>query len=211
MPAQRKPVRDDVRRGGQLAKIHIAKSWAVKTLGMSGGDYRALVGDVMSETGDACPAGEKPSARFLSDRGRVTLLARFRGLGWPDPKGHLYDRPAEPTTPARRTGKTNGRYLVADGPLMIVQAQADYLAHLEDLAEWTPDPSRLLGFIQRQIGKPSMVGSLTRAEATVILTGLEYVVGIKNPRTKNQQARWGKVAEEERERARARREAEAGA
>ena len=49
MAAQRKPTRDDARRGGQLAKIHIAKSWAVKTLGMAGGDYRALVGDVMSE------------------------------------------------------------------------------------------------------------------------------------------------------------------
>ncbi len=211
MAAQRKPTRDDARRGGQLAKIHIAKSWAVKTLGMAGGDYRALVGDVMSEVGDTCPPGENPSARFLSDRGRVTLLARFRGLGWPDPKGDLYDRPAAPAGPGRRKGKTNGRYLVSGARGMIVQAQADYLAHLEDLADWTSDPKRLIGFIERQVSKPSMVTSLTRAEATVILTGLEYVVGIKNPRTKNQQARWGKVAEEERERARARRAAEAGA
>ena len=211
MSAQRTPARNDARRGAQLAKIHIAKKWAVETLGMTGGDYRALVGDVMSEVGDLLPPGEKPSARFLSDLGRTTLLARFRGLGWPDPKGERHDRPAEPRGPARRKGRTNGRYPVSGARGMIVQAQADYLAHLEDLADWTDDPKRLIGFIERQTGKLTMVAALSRSEATVILTGLEYVVGIKNPKTKNQHARWGKVAEEERERARARRQRGAGA
>lgn len=200
----------DARRNAHLAKIHIAKKWAAKHVAMTDDHYKSMVGTVMSEAGDRLPAGEDPSAKWLSELGRVTLLRRFRGLGWPDPFVDADDVEPAPG-PRRQKGRTNGRYPVPGKRGMISQRAADYLAHLKDLADWTDDAKRLLGFIERQVGKPSMVASLTRAEATVIITGMEYVVGIKDPKTKNQRARWGKVAQEERDRTARQRQAQRAA
>lgn len=207
MSARRKPqAHDDGRRNADLARIHIAKKWATGALGMADGDYRALLADVMSEAGDVLPAGERPSARWLSAPGRRAVLRRFAGLGWPD-AGRAERQIEESAPPRRQKGRTNGRYPVPSRGNMVSQPAADYLAHLEDLLDWTDDSSRLLGFISRQLDKPSMVASLTRAEATIVITGLEYVTGLKNPKTKAQHLRWGTVAQDERDRARRQREA----
>lgn len=201
------------RRRAHLAKIHIAKKWASVHLGMSDDDYRALVGAVMSEVGDVLLPGKQPSARYLGTLGRSVLLRRFRALGWPDetapgrelsPTEWAREADADPAAhrraARRRKGQTNGRYPVPGTDGHLTQAQADYLAHLEDLLDWTDDSSRLLGFIERQLGARTFVAALTRHQATVLVTGLEYVAGLKNPKTKAQERRWGRVAEEERQR-----------
>ena len=192
MSTQRRPVD---RRNADLARIHIARKWASDALGMSEGDYRTLVGQICDETGADVPAGRDPSAAFLSEHGRSALLGAFGALGWPDARQS--ERPAAPRP--RVKGQTNGRYPVAGNTRaggMISQRQADYIAHLEDLLDWTDDATRLTGWISHQLdAKLSFVAALTKAETTVVITGLEVLAGIKRSGSKaSRGSRWGQAA-----------------
>ena len=196
MSAARKKRRPQDRRRADLARIHIAQKWASGAFGMSEDDYRSLVGDVAREVEDAMPFAEPPSSRYLSAVGRRELLRRFAGLGWPDATRSEKEA-TTPTSPAvpRVVGQTNGRYPVSGADERITQRQADYVAHLEDLLGWTDEPARLTGWLSRQLERRlTFLAALTRHEATVVITGLEVLAGIKKSGKKSHGHRWGKDA-----------------
>jgi phage gp16-like protein len=74
-------------RGAEIAKIQIAKAWALKTLpGFTDDNYR----DLLQE------AGGKRSCTELDWRGRMAALKRFEELGWvaaPAKKAHTRTSP----------------------------------------------------------------------------------------------------------------------
>ncbi len=144
-------------RNRDLAKIHIAK----KELNLDEQAYRATVAGVMDEMGIPFGAG-KPSSANLTPKGRALLLKTFRRMGWQGP-------PRPPRREAKNRHRSNGR------PGMATHKQCAYIAHLEGALAWTANPSRLAGFIERQLGRRCAVFALTNREASKVITGLEKI------------------------------------
>lgn len=177
-------------RLAELGKIHIAK----KALGLSDDHYRDIIYGVMLDHTIELPEGEEPSAKFLHMGARRALLDTFKRMGWDDGKRGAGKQPSLRTAPEpqkRRKGHTKGRYYGGGSKGeagFLTQQQADYIAHLEDLLDWTYEPKRLLRFIERQTGKKKAVPGLRNREASRVITGLERLAGIKpHPRSKRQQ------------------------
>jgi hypothetical protein len=82
----------------------------------------------------------------------------------------------EPSKPW--TGRYYGAGQQGQRDAMITQGQADEISRLEMAMGWEGEPERLQGFIRKQIARPLppnarvLVSSLTKGEATRIITGL---------------------------------------
>lgn len=157
------------RRQKDLAKIHIAK----KELGLDEQAYRAAIAGVMDELG----IEGRPSSANLPAEGRQKLLDAFREMGW-----NPMDNVPEPPHPAagaphRVKGAWKGRYQSTGREEWATQSQLDYIAKMEDELGWTGDGQRLVGFIERQLGKPILPRALRNRQASDVITGLERMTG----------------------------------
>jgi len=153
------------RREKDLAKIHIAK----KELGLKDEHYRLVIESVMN----ALNVPGKPSSANLDARGRQKLLDTFKDMGWsPTDQGNSpeadHDRP-----------HWRGRYESTERMGMATQKQCDYIALMEDELDWTPNPDRLKGFIERVRGKNCYPQSLSNRQASDVISAMEKMTGRK--------------------------------
>lgn len=165
------------KRQRDLARIHIAKKWAMEEVPHFSEDvYRSMISGIM----DDLELSGRASSANLTLEGRRRLLEGFERIGW-DPRPPKEDRQDGRRIP----GKPWGRYPVSGAPGMITQRQADYMAKLEDILGWTSNPDRLVGFIRRQMGIKKGIAMLKNREASSVITGLERLSGRKDhPRSK---------------------------
>jgi hypothetical protein len=152
-PAARKQRKDD------LAKIHIAKD----ELNLGDATYRHIIEGIMSELG--IPG--KPSAANLNAQAREKLLDTFRDMGWSPVES------AEASGPDHDRGEPHGRYQSTGRDGFATQDQLNYIAVMEDQLGWTPNPDRLEGFIERQLGKEIEPRFLRNRQASDVITGLQ--------------------------------------
>lgn len=146
----------------KLRAIVAAKGW-------SDDQYRAWLATEFGVT----------STTQLTERELVAAVRKQGGN--PEAK-----KPAKKPARAQVQDAAAGRYEGRGGrgfAGFLTQSQADYIARLEDSLGWSSDPSRLRGFIRRQLGLPSNVTKPVEAlrlrEATKVITGLERLAGIK--------------------------------
>lgn len=170
--------RDDAQRRRDLAIIHIAKKSCLEAGTLDEAAYRAIIDGLLSKY-DLPRTRDEASSADLDERGRGDLIEIFRiDFQW--------DERAE----TRRKGRTGVRYVGkgAEGEAgHLTQAQAGYIAQLEDELGWTDDPKRLVGFIERQIGVNKTPSMLRNREASDVITGLERMAGRKpHPRSRKE-------------------------
>lgn len=159
-------------RTRDLAVIHMLRKRALDAGVLDDDGYRVVIGGIMDELGT--PGA--PSAAALDAAGRSRLILAFGTLGV-----RLERAPSlAPGHGSPVVGHWRSRYIGSGregfaGSLS--QKQADEIARLEDRLKWSPDPTRLLGFIERQIGRSLHVHELTKAEAVKVITGLRRLDG----------------------------------
>jgi len=160
-------------RQRDLAVIHMLKKRAFEGRVVNEDGYRALVAGLMDDLG----IDGAPSAARLDAQGRARLILLFGSLGI-----KLERAPTlAPGHGSPVVGHGRGRYLGAgrEGFAgVLTQKQADEIARLEDTMKWSADPTRLLGFIERQTGRSAHVHELTKAEGVKVITGLRRLAGL---------------------------------
>lgn len=154
-------------RRKDLAKIHIAKKWALDNAsGFTDDVYRSMITDILDERG----LQGRASSATLDAKGRDMLLGAFRRMGWkPVYKGEAQDNRA----------RWNGRYDATGRVGYATQPQLDYIARMETELGWDANGKRLLGFIARQLGKQILPRALRNRQASAVISGLEVMTGRK--------------------------------
>lgn len=117
----------------------------------------------------------RPSTKDLTQKEAhraIQALKEAQGTGTPD-------APARPTPPPQADKPWEGRYKGHPNPHQaseLTQKQADEIARLEWQLGWFSQPERIRSFIERQVGQRMSVTSLSKREATTVVTGLRNVL-----------------------------------
>ena len=147
-------------RKQDLAKIHIAK----KELALPDDRYRYIIQSVMDKHG----LDGRVSSANLNEAARADLLGTFRDMGWSP-----LQSAAEPVSPPKHErGPYKGRYDSIDVQGYVTQDQLNYIAMMEDELGWTGEENRLMGMIERVLGKPIKPRWLRNRQASDIISAL---------------------------------------
>ena len=160
-------VKQHIKRDSQRIRTLRGKlRGGVAKQGVTEDSYRAYLGRTFGVT----------STTQLTEAQLRTAFRDYR-LQWPFPRSKKKSPAKPPRQPAAApwAGRYRGRG-ERGAAQHLTQPQADEIARLEDHLGWTGEPSRLLGFIRRQLSLPESVTKppegLMVHEATKVITGL---------------------------------------